>query len=85
MSRTGDGLGPFIGDALDLIEFANGPATSAWGRRRAEMGHPEPFGLKFLGGLIRTYRVSILNRSRSSSGGSTWSRTNVTVSPFMPK
>lgn len=41
-------LQPYIDDALDLIEFANGPATSTWGKVRAEMGHPEPFGLKFL-------------------------------------
>ncbi|WP_062213420.1 alpha-L-arabinofuranosidase C-terminal domain-containing protein [Streptomyces sp. NBRC 109706] len=34
-----------IQDALDLIEFANGPADSEWGALRAEMGHPEPFGL----------------------------------------
>ncbi|MFH9610218.1 alpha-L-arabinofuranosidase C-terminal domain-containing protein [Streptomyces sp. NPDC017448] len=34
-----------IQDTLDLIEFANGPTTSTWGRKRAAMGHPEPFGL----------------------------------------
>ncbi|MEV7090757.1 alpha-L-arabinofuranosidase C-terminal domain-containing protein [Streptomyces sp. NPDC093085] len=34
-----------IQDTLDLIEFANGPATSPWGARRAAMGHPAPFGL----------------------------------------
>ncbi|MEV7422432.1 alpha-L-arabinofuranosidase C-terminal domain-containing protein [Streptomyces sp. NPDC091212] len=34
-----------IQDTLDLIEFANGPATSEWGGKRARMGHPEPFGL----------------------------------------
>ena len=34
-----------IQDTLDLIEFANGPATSTWGKKRAEMGHPAPFGL----------------------------------------
>ncbi|KIH99097.1 alpha-N-arabinofuranosidase [Streptomonospora alba] len=34
-----------IQDTLDLIEFANGPADSEWGGVRAEMGHPEPFGL----------------------------------------
>ncbi|MGY1527501.1 alpha-L-arabinofuranosidase C-terminal domain-containing protein [Streptomyces sp. MN3] len=34
-----------IQDTLDLIEFANGPRTSTWGGLRAEMGHPEPFGL----------------------------------------
>ena len=37
-------------DALDLIEWANGdPATSEWARKRAEQGHPAPFGLKYLG------------------------------------
>jgi alpha-N-arabinofuranosidase len=44
-----DKLGPYVQDALDLIEFANGPADSAWGKRRAQMGHPEPFGLQYLG------------------------------------
>jgi len=34
-----------IQDTLDLVEFANGPATSTWGRLRADMGHPAPFGL----------------------------------------
>ncbi|MEI7029954.1 alpha-L-arabinofuranosidase C-terminal domain-containing protein [Streptomyces pratensis] len=34
-----------VQDALDLIEFANGPVTSTWGRKRADMGHPSPFGL----------------------------------------
>ena len=44
-----DRLEPFIQDALDLIEFANGPASSPWGAKRAAMGHPEPFGMKLLG------------------------------------
>jgi len=39
----------YIQDALDLIDFANGPATSAWGKLRAEMGHPEPFHLRMIG------------------------------------
>ncbi|MFI5938225.1 alpha-L-arabinofuranosidase C-terminal domain-containing protein [Actinoplanes sp. NPDC051494] len=34
-----------IQDTLDLIEFANGPVTSTWGRLRAQMGHLRPFGL----------------------------------------
>ncbi|MBR1435215.1 MAG: carbohydrate binding domain-containing protein, partial [Bacteroidales bacterium] len=42
-------LAPFIQDALDLIEFANGPVTSKWGKVRSDMGHPEPFNLKFIG------------------------------------
>jgi alpha-L-arabinofuranosidase len=41
-------LQPYINDALDLIEFANGPATSKWGKVRADMGHPEPFNLHYL-------------------------------------
>lgn len=44
-----DKLGPYVQDALDLIEFANGPADSRWGRVRARMGHPEPFDMKYLG------------------------------------
>ena len=42
-------LGPYIQDALDLIEFANGPVTSTWGAKRAALGHSEPFRLKYLG------------------------------------
>ena len=42
-------LEPYIQDALDLIEFANGAVTTRWGALRAEMGHPAPFGLKYLG------------------------------------
>ncbi|MEZ4687544.1 MAG: alpha-L-arabinofuranosidase C-terminal domain-containing protein [Bacteroidia bacterium] len=44
-----DELDPYVQDALDLIEFANGPASSAWGKVRADMGHPEPFNLTYLG------------------------------------
>lgn len=39
----------YIQDVLDLIEWANGPAASKWGAVRAAAGHPEPFGLKYLG------------------------------------
>jgi alpha-L-arabinofuranosidase len=38
-----------VQDTLDLIEFANGPVDSTWGRERARMGHPRPFGLTHLG------------------------------------
>jgi alpha-N-arabinofuranosidase len=45
-----DQLQPYIQDALDLIEFANGSATQTrWGRLRAQMGHPAPFNLKMIG------------------------------------
>lgn len=44
-----DELGPYIQDALDLIEFANGDTSTKWGALRASMGHPEPFNMKFIG------------------------------------
>ncbi|MCC9134901.1 alpha-L-arabinofuranosidase C-terminal domain-containing protein [Pontibacter silvestris] len=44
-----DQLDPFIQDALDLIEFANGSVETTWGKKRADMGHPEPFNMKYLG------------------------------------
>ena len=44
-----DALGYFIQNALDLIEFANGSPETPWGRVRAEMGHPAPFNLKYVG------------------------------------
>ena len=43
-----DSLQPYIQDCLDLIEFANGDGNTTWGKKRAEMGHPAPFNLKFL-------------------------------------
>jgi alpha-L-arabinofuranosidase len=44
-----DELDPFVQDALDLVEFANGPVESRWGKLRAQMGHPAPFDLKMIG------------------------------------
>ena len=44
-----DQLDEYVRDALDLIEFANGPVTSPWGKLRAQMGHPELFHLTMLG------------------------------------
>ncbi len=44
-----DQLDPYIQDALDLIEFANGAPDSKWGKIRVQMGHPAPFNLKYLG------------------------------------
>ncbi|MFT3829875.1 MAG: alpha-L-arabinofuranosidase C-terminal domain-containing protein [Opitutaceae bacterium] len=42
-------LPAYIQELCDLIEWANGPATSRWGALRAAAGHPEPFGLRYLG------------------------------------
>ncbi len=44
-----DQLEPYIQDALDLIEFANGSTDTKWGKLRAEMGSPQPFNMKFIG------------------------------------
>ncbi|MEI7576887.1 MAG: alpha-L-arabinofuranosidase C-terminal domain-containing protein [Armatimonadota bacterium] len=43
-----DKMGEFVDDALDAIEYANGPVTSQWGAVRAKNGHPKPFNLKYL-------------------------------------
>lgn len=43
-----DKMGEVVQDALDSIEYANGPVTSKWGAMRAAAGHPEPFNLKYV-------------------------------------
>jgi alpha-N-arabinofuranosidase len=44
-----DQLEQYIQDALDLIDFANSPITTTWGKTRAALGHPAPFNLKMIG------------------------------------
>lgn len=44
-----DELDPYIQDALDLIEFANGSTDTKWGKLRSDMGHAAPFNLKMIG------------------------------------
>ena len=44
-----DQIDPYIQDALDLVEFANGSPNTKWGKVRAAMGHPAPFNMKMLG------------------------------------
>ncbi len=41
-------MGKWVQSALDLIEFADGPATSTWGSVRASLGHPKPFDLEYI-------------------------------------
>ena len=43
-----DKMDEFVQDALDAIEYANGPADSTWGALRAKAGHPAPFDLKYM-------------------------------------
>jgi alpha-L-arabinofuranosidase len=42
-------LEPYIQDALDLVEFANGNTNTTWGAKRAALGHPAPFHLTMMG------------------------------------
>jgi alpha-N-arabinofuranosidase len=59
----GDQLKPFVQDALDEIEYVTGDASTEWGARRVQDGHPAPFKLTYveigneddLGGGQRTY------------------------------
>lgn len=41
-------MGAWVQDALDAVEYANGPTNSMWGSRRAQAGHPAPFHLKYM-------------------------------------
>ena len=44
-----DQMDRIVQDAVDLVEFANGATDTKWGSLRAKMGHPKPFGLKYIG------------------------------------
>ena len=43
-----DQMGWVAANFVDAIQFANGPATSPWGKLRAEEGHPNSFNLKLV-------------------------------------
>ncbi len=36
-------------DMSDMIEYLNGSVTSQWGKKRADNGHPKPYGIKYIG------------------------------------
>ncbi|MBE7173237.1 MAG: alpha-L-arabinofuranosidase [Williamsia sp.] len=59
-----DQLDPYVQDALDLIEFANGDTGTKWGKRRADMGHPAPFNLKMMGVGNENWGPQYLERLR---------------------
>jgi alpha-N-arabinofuranosidase len=46
-SRIAVERAPFVQDAVDLVEYCNGPRDSGWGRIRARNGHPQPYGVKY--------------------------------------
>jgi alpha-L-arabinofuranosidase len=41
-------MGPWVQDALDAIEYANGDTNTTWGAERAANGHPAPFNLQYI-------------------------------------
>lgn len=43
-----DKMSEYVQDALDAIEYANGPVSSKWGALRARNHHPAPFHLKYM-------------------------------------
>ena len=38
---------PMLQDAVDFVAYCNGPRDSAWGKIRAQNGHPEPYRVKY--------------------------------------
>jgi alpha-L-arabinofuranosidase len=65
-------LQPYIQDALDLIEFANGPADSEWGARRAALGHPAPFHMKMMGVGNEQWGPQYLERYAAFANAGAW-------------
>ena len=41
-------LGPWVQEALDAIQYANGATNTSWGAQRAANGHPAPFNLQYI-------------------------------------
>ena len=52
----------FANVILELVEYANGDVSTKWGRVRAEMGHPKPFGLKMVGIGNENWNAEFLDR-----------------------
>jgi alpha-N-arabinofuranosidase len=42
-----EGDGATVQEAVEWVEYVNGPASSPQGARRASHGHPEPYGVKY--------------------------------------
>ena len=57
-----ENLDPYVQDALDLIEFANGDESTPWGKLRTELGHPAPFRLTMLGVGNENFGLPYLER-----------------------
>jgi len=47
-SVSTNNLGPWVQEALDAIQYANGATNTTWGAQRAANGHPAPFNLQYI-------------------------------------
>ena len=65
----------WVQDALDAIEYANGPATSKWGSLRARNGHPRPFNLKYSRSETRTEPTGPSAAPLHTRSDTSWSTT----------
>lgn len=61
-----DQIGEWIDECLDALEYANGDVTTKYGKMRADNGHPEPFGLKYIEIGNENYNYSMLDNSDQS-------------------
>lgn len=61
-----DKIDSWIEECLDALEYANGPVSSKWGKKRAENGHPEPFNLEYIEIGNENYNYSMDNNSDQS-------------------
>ena len=61
---TMDKLDPYVQDALDLIEFANGDTTTTYGKVRASLGHPASFHLTMMGVGNENWGPQYLERAK---------------------
>ena len=56
----------YIQEALDALEYANGSTDTYWGKMRATMGHPQPFGLRLIEIGNENYNYSMDNNDDQS-------------------
>ncbi len=56
-------LQPYVDDALDELEFLMGDVSTPWGAKRAELGYPAPWPIRF---------IEIGNEDSLSNGGHTY-------------
>jgi alpha-N-arabinofuranosidase len=46
--NPGPDLEPIVQEALEEIEYCTGDASTTWGKRRAQDGHPDPFVIHYI-------------------------------------